>query len=147
MPRSIKQIASEISREWKNVHFGAEPYLNAMFSLENTKDMYGQDTASGILCYFLVNAGTFRGGNSARLKAEIKELIGRPLSKKEKGLLAEFNNGMNKSECTCGNSVAGFDCTCGHTKKFPGNTSYSCEFDGIFEASKPRCNKCEAFDN
>jgi len=25
----------------------------------------------------------------------------------------------------------------------PGNITYCCEFCGIYEANKPRCNKCE----
>lgn len=32
MTRPISTIADEIRRDWKNVYFGAVPYLNAMAS-------------------------------------------------------------------------------------------------------------------
>lgn len=46
-------------------------------------------------------------------------------------------------DCTCGNTSFGFDCVCSHTNNNPGDEEYTCEFCGIYTASKPRCNKCE----
>lgn len=46
--------------------------------------------------------------------------------------------------CTCGNPEWGFDCVCKHVADNPGDTHFSCEFCGLYTASKPRCNKCEA---
>lgn len=37
----------------------------------------------------------------------------------------------------------GFDDTTQFEKKFPGTIEFSCEYCGIYTASKPRCNKCE----
>lgn len=45
--------------------------------------------------------------------------------------------------CECGNPEYGFDCVCKHVYENPGDKDYSCEFCGIYTASKPICNKCE----
>lgn len=47
-------------------------------------------------------------------------------------------------QCTCSNPEYGFDCACEHVKKYPGDTEYSCEFCGLYVASRPKCNKCES---
>lgn len=72
--RPIYQIAFEIAKDWKTPYFGAVPYINAMKSINNIDDMYGEDTAKSILCYFLANAQTWRGEVARRVKAEIKQL-------------------------------------------------------------------------
>jgi len=46
-------------------------------------------------------------------------------------------------ECNCGNDKFGFDCVCEWVAEHPGNTDFTCEFCGIYEAALPRCNKCE----
>ena len=51
-----------------------------------------------------------------------------------------------KGEACCGNVENGFPCSCDHEEKFPGTNQYSCEYCGIYEASQPRCNKCELDD-
>lgn len=71
-PRPISVIAREIKREWKNVYFGAVPYLDAMLSLTDKNSQYGWDSAASIVNYFLANAQTFRGEAAKRLKAELK---------------------------------------------------------------------------
>jgi len=71
-PRPINAIARDIKREWKNVYFGAVPYLDAMSSLQDKNSTYGWDSASSIVNYFLANASTFRGEAAKRLKAELK---------------------------------------------------------------------------
>ena len=40
----------------------------------------------------------------------------------------------------------GFDCVCDHIKNHPGMTWYTCEFCGLYQASEPRCNKCEEME-
>ena len=45
--------------------------------------------------------------------------------------------------CNCDNEKFGFDCTCEHEEKFPGNKEYFCEFCGMYTASQAKCNKCE----
>lgn len=102
--RDINQIAQEIKSDWKNVYFGAVPYLSAMRQLTDMQSMYGQDSASSILSYFLANAGTWRGEVAKRVKAEInmglKAYYKRNESKQIKSILTllessiikEFNN-------------------------------------------------------
>lgn len=46
--------------------------------------------------------------------------------------------------CTCGNPEYGFECTCIHSEQNPGDILYSCEFHGLYHASKPICNRCES---
>lgn len=71
-PRPIHAIARQIKTEWKNVYFGAVPYLDAMLSLQDKNSTYGWDSASSIVNYFLANAQTFRGEAAKSLKAELK---------------------------------------------------------------------------
>lgn len=73
--RPIYMIAGEIRREWKNPYFGAVPYLQAMFSLEDSRCSYGEDSAKSIVIYFLSNAQSFRGPKAKELKAELKSMF------------------------------------------------------------------------
>jgi len=52
-------------------------------------------------------------------------------------------NSENKCHCSCGNPMFGFPCVCEFVKRNPGNLTFSCEYCGLFTASKPRCNCCE----
>lgn len=54
---------------------------------------------------------------------------------------------MEDKKCECGNPEYGFNCACDHMKKYPGNIEYSCEWCGIYNASKPQCNKCESSED
>ena len=74
--RPLYQIASEIRRTWPKVYFGAKPYLEAMASLDKVTDNYGQDSGKSIVAYFLANAGTWRGEDAKRIKAELKKMAG-----------------------------------------------------------------------
>lgn len=47
--RPLYTIAKEIKQDWKNVYFGAVPYLQAMYSLDSINDNYGQDSAKSIV--------------------------------------------------------------------------------------------------
>ena len=72
--RPIHQIAADIKREWKNVYFGAVPYLDAMMSLVDINSRYGMDSAKYIVLYFLSNAKTFTIKSSPQAKALKEEL-------------------------------------------------------------------------
>ncbi len=74
--RPIYEIAAEIRKCWKNVNYGAEPYLDAMSCLSSISDMYICDSAKDIVIYFLSNASSFRGDDAKRLKKELKTLAG-----------------------------------------------------------------------
>lgn len=73
--RKLYEIAREIRADWKNIYFGARPYLDAMGSLESIDDSYGLDSADTIVRYFIANAGTWRGETARRVKAELRSLL------------------------------------------------------------------------
>lgn len=74
MTRPLYEIASEIRKDWKNVYFGAAPYLNAMATMESVQSQYGYDSGQSIVLYFLSNASSWRGEVAKRVKKELKEL-------------------------------------------------------------------------
>jgi hypothetical protein len=73
--KALSVYAYEIKKDWAKVNFGAAPYLNAMFTLNQVTDNYYQDSAKSVVLYFLANAGTWRGETAKRIKAELKELV------------------------------------------------------------------------
>jgi hypothetical protein len=73
--RSLYVIAREIRADWKKVHYAAEPYLDAMDSLDNVKETYGYDSGASIVRYFLANASTWRGDVARAIKGELKALL------------------------------------------------------------------------
>lgn len=75
MARPIHAIAKEIRSEWQNVNYAAQPYLDAMASLNEVNDRYYADTAASIVRYFLANAGSFRGEAARRIKLELKSMV------------------------------------------------------------------------
>lgn len=75
IPDNIAQIALMVRKDWKNVYFGAVPYLDAMRSLNSVNDNYYEDSASSIINYFLANATTWRGETARAVKAKLKQLV------------------------------------------------------------------------
>ena len=75
MKRTLCTIASEIRKDWKNVYFGAKPYLDAMSCLDSITDTYGCDTGNSIVAYFLCNASTWRGETAKRVKKELNDML------------------------------------------------------------------------
>lgn len=73
--RTLKEISKEIKQDWKNIYFGAVPYLEAMGTLSSINDDYGYDSAESIVRYFLANASTWRGDNARRIKKELNDLL------------------------------------------------------------------------
>ena len=71
----MKEIVQEIRKDWKNVYFGAVPYLNAMEELKSIDDNYGLDSGKVIVMYFLANAQTWRGDTARRIKKQLNNLI------------------------------------------------------------------------
>jgi hypothetical protein len=74
MTRPIFTIAKEIQADWKNIYFGALPYLGAMYTLNSIKDNYYCDSSKSIVLYFLANAASWRGETARRIKAELKAM-------------------------------------------------------------------------
>ena len=73
--RMLSDIAREIQKDWKNVYFGAVPYLRAMAQLDKITDMYGMDDAKSVVAYFLGNAGTWRGPVAKQIKLELNSML------------------------------------------------------------------------
>jgi hypothetical protein len=72
MTRSLSTIARDIQKDWKNVYFGAVPYLRTMSELDTIDDKYGYDSGRSIVLYFLANAQGWKGEVARRIKAELK---------------------------------------------------------------------------
>jgi hypothetical protein len=77
-PRRIHAIARDIATHWAKPHFGAKPYLVAMFALTDIDSNYGFDDARSIIAYFLGNAKTWRGPDAVRIKAELNAMLKGP---------------------------------------------------------------------
>lgn len=73
--RSLSTIAREIRADWKNVYFGAVPYLEAMGTLNSIDDMYWDDSADSIVRYFLSNATNWRGDKAREIKKELNAML------------------------------------------------------------------------
>lgn len=73
--RPLYEIAREIRADWKNVYFGAVPYLDAMRSLDKVSDQFGYDSGDSVVRYFLGNAQTWRGAKAREVKAELKAML------------------------------------------------------------------------
>ncbi len=73
---TISALATEIRNDWKNVYFGAVPYLNSMATIHTVKDEgYGLDMPNEQVIYFLSNASSWRGETARNIKAELKRRI------------------------------------------------------------------------
>lgn len=72
--RPIHVIAQDIRRTWAKVNYAAEPYLEAMESLDDISDDFFADSARSMVLYFLANAGSWRGDDARRIKAELRAL-------------------------------------------------------------------------
>jgi hypothetical protein len=72
--RPIYEIAREIRSDWKNVYYGAVPYLDAMRSITNITDAYYADSAKSVVLYFLANANTWKGEVARRIKKELNDM-------------------------------------------------------------------------
>ena len=75
IPDNISAIASIVAADWKDMYFGARPYLEAMYSLNSVQDAYGADSAKSIVCYFLANAQTWKGTAAREVKQKLNQLL------------------------------------------------------------------------
>jgi hypothetical protein len=75
MSRPIYEIAYDIQDHWPKVWYGAVPYLDAMYSLNDLSDWYYYDTADTIVRYFLANAQTWHGKHANRIRKELRALL------------------------------------------------------------------------
>ncbi len=75
MARALSVIAREIYKEWPKVNYAAKPYLEAMATLESTKENFYAESGKSIVIYFLSNAGSWRGDAARRIKAELTAMV------------------------------------------------------------------------
>jgi len=73
--RTLREIAIDIQRDWKNVYFGAAPYLDAMKHLVSVDDQYVNESAESVVNHFLANAGSWRGESARRIKTELRSML------------------------------------------------------------------------
>ena len=74
--RSLRVIAGEIRRDWKDPYFGAEPYIRAMADIDSVESYYGDDRGSDIVNRFLANAAKWRGDKAKSIKNELRAMVG-----------------------------------------------------------------------
>lgn len=72
---NVSEIAGVIQKNWQNIHFSAQPYLDAMFEIQDVNENYYHDSAKSIIFYFLSNATTWRGEIARNVKAKLKQLL------------------------------------------------------------------------
>jgi len=70
---SLNAIGKLIQKHWKRIYFGATPYVRAMQEIDG--DMYGQDSWTSIVAYFLSNARTWKGPEARTIKAELNRRL------------------------------------------------------------------------
>ena len=75
MARNLSDIAKDIRANWKNIYFGAEPYLQAMEEIHSPEPNapYLLVDAETLVRYFLSNAWYWKGEAARRIKSELKE--------------------------------------------------------------------------
>jgi hypothetical protein len=73
----IAAVIAEDSAAWNGgrVNPAAQPYLDAMFSINSVEDSYGLDSGKGIVARFLSNASTWRGEIARSVKAELNRRV------------------------------------------------------------------------
>jgi hypothetical protein len=73
--RPLSNIAHDIKRDWKNVHYAARPYLACMLDMDSIEGQYFHDTGRSIVRYFLANAGSWRGPMAQKIKLELRGML------------------------------------------------------------------------
>ncbi|WP_313491903.1 MULTISPECIES: hypothetical protein [Sphingobacterium] len=75
IPDDISMIAYIVRSDWKKVYIGADPYLEAMESINSITDNYFEESAATIVNYFLANAQSWRGPIAKAVKAKLNALL------------------------------------------------------------------------
>jgi len=71
----LSGLARIVKGDWKNVYFGAVPYLDAMETLKSIGDKYYEDSGSSIVAYFLSNATSWKGEVARAVKKELNKRL------------------------------------------------------------------------
>lgn len=79
--RSLRKIAEDIEKNWKNPSKAAKQYITAMKSLNTIAESYYNDPAKSIVSQFLGTATDWRGPVADKIKLELKAmLVGKKIS-------------------------------------------------------------------
>jgi len=70
---NLAGIARVVRRDWRGVNYAAEPYLQAMETMNDIKDNYYYDSGVSVVLYFLCNSQTYRGNIARAVKAELNK--------------------------------------------------------------------------
>ncbi len=74
--RSLRDIASEIERDWTpKVGGRAQPYVHAMKQMQSFNDRFCIDSARQVVTSFLNTADTWRGPVARRVKDELRAML------------------------------------------------------------------------
>jgi hypothetical protein len=73
--RPLYTIAKEIKKDWKNMYFGAVPYVEALLSLDKLTDRYYFEDARNQVVYLLGNMRTWKGETAKRIKLELNQML------------------------------------------------------------------------
>lgn len=71
----IREIALLVCADWKNIFYGAKPYLQAMLCVNELNDRYIAEDGRTQVVYFLGNAQTWRGPIAKLVKAELNKRL------------------------------------------------------------------------
>lgn len=73
--KSISELAFIIQDDWKDVHYTAKPYLDAMYSLSSIDDKYMFDSGRDVVARFVSNVGKWKGDVAKSVKKELKRRL------------------------------------------------------------------------
>jgi hypothetical protein len=73
--RPLFVIARDVKFNWQKVNYAAQPYLDAMLTLQSLEDNYFQDSGRDIVLRFLANATTWRGEKARTIKKELRKIL------------------------------------------------------------------------
>ncbi len=74
--RTLKEIAGDIRKDWKDIDLDAKYNLDAMASLTSVDEMYGNDKGRQIVNKFLWNSDNWKGVVADNIKVELKDIVG-----------------------------------------------------------------------
>lgn len=72
---TISGLANLCARDWRNVWFGAAPYIEAMREMRSIDSPVLQESGREVVRYFLSNAKLWRGPVAVAVKAELRRRL------------------------------------------------------------------------
>ncbi|MFY0256468.1 hypothetical protein ACDQ55_21240 [Chitinophaga sp. 30R24] len=75
VPSNLSAIATIVRKDWKNIYYGAIPYLEVMATLDSIDDHFYDDSARSIVICFLANAHHWHGETAKAVKEKLNQLL------------------------------------------------------------------------